>query len=201
MKYTALPQQKPSFAEQLIINKLMLNKVQFDREVTFDGLVNPSTNAPLRYDFYVPCFNLIIEYDGIVSHSTKAVKQRDKIKNNFATRNNITLYRISGIENIDVFFESAFWKRKIKKPAIHIKRVTPTPAIELTSEQKERKTKAEIIEILNRRNSITQPSSTDISESQREYAIKQVRLKHPTFKQLDKRFSIALAKEIKRIKH
>jgi hypothetical protein len=113
MQYTTFPNIEPSHAERLIIKELQKERIIFEREVNFTGLVNPLTNAPLRYDFYIPKFNLIIEYDGIKSHSTIEVKDRDRIKNEFAKKKGIQLVRISGIRNIAAYFASDRWKNKV----------------------------------------------------------------------------------------
>ena len=61
-------------------------------------------NYPLKYDFYLPKHNILIEYDGeqhfepIFNWDTeKSFSQRkkyDKIKNNYAIQNNYILIRI-----------------------------------------------------------------------------------------------------------
>lgn len=38
--------------------------VSFEKEKTFIDCVNPKTNFLLRFDFYLPDYNIIIEYDG-----------------------------------------------------------------------------------------------------------------------------------------
>lgn len=119
MNYQTYPECTPSFAEQKIMNRLMLERVVFAREVSFAGLINPETRQPLRYDFYIPAFNLIIEYDGKEYHKAADVKARDAIKNKFAEENRIRLFRISGLNYIETFFKSEFWKRQTKKVAIH----------------------------------------------------------------------------------
>ena len=119
MKYTTYPGNKPSFAEEMLITRFRSEKVFYVREVSFDGLVNPKTGQPLRYDFYLPQFNLIIEFDGRQFHMSKEVRERDRIKTKFAEDNRIKLYRISGINNIGVFFNSDYWKKQIKKVILH----------------------------------------------------------------------------------
>lgn len=119
MNYTTYPNCKPSFAEELIINILNSRNIEFDREVSFEGLINPATQQPLRYDFYIPHFNIIIEYDGIESHASNEVKARDNIKNNFAKKHRIKLIRISGINYISTFFDSKQWCNQVKGIAIH----------------------------------------------------------------------------------
>lgn len=124
MQYTTYPNNEPSHSERLIMQQLQKERVKYEREVNFTGLVNPLTNAPLRYDFYIPQFNMIIEYDGVNYHNTIEVKDRDKIKDNFAKRNKIQLIRISGIRNIAAFFASSIWKNKIASTRV-IKKKKP----------------------------------------------------------------------------
>lgn len=111
MKFTTYSGCTPSFSECLIMTKLKSLKIHYEREVSFAGLINPKTGQPLRYDFYIPKLNILIEYDGKASHSTAEVQARDRIKNKFAKNNRIQLFRISGIKNIDAFFESEKFKR------------------------------------------------------------------------------------------
>ena len=124
MQYTTYPNNEPSHSERLIMKQLQSEGVKFEREVNFTGLVNPLTNAPLRYDFYIPQFNLIIEYDGVNYHNTIEVKDRDRIKNDFAKRNKIQLIRISGIRNISAYFASSAWKNKVASTRV-IKKKKP----------------------------------------------------------------------------
>jgi hypothetical protein len=39
-------------------------KISYEKEKTFSTLKNPKTNKALRFDFYLPQLNTIIEYDG-----------------------------------------------------------------------------------------------------------------------------------------
>jgi hypothetical protein len=113
MQYTTYPNNEPSHSERLIMKHLQSEGIKFEREVNFTGLVNPLTNAPLRYDFYIPKFNLIIEYDGVKYHADIDVKDRDRIKDDFAKKNKIQIVRISGIRYIAAFFASDRWKNKV----------------------------------------------------------------------------------------
>jgi very-short-patch-repair endonuclease len=124
MQYTTYPNNEPSHSERLIMKHLESERIKFEREVNFTGLVNPLTNAPLRYDFYIPQFNLIIEYDGVKYHASIDVKDRDRIKDNFAKRNKIDIVRISGIRNISAFFASSRWKNKVSSTRV-IKKKKP----------------------------------------------------------------------------
>ena len=65
---------------------------------------------PLPFDFYLPDYNICIEYDGEQhfrswnrwggDEALRTQKIRDKIKTDFCAQNNITLIRISYNENI-----------------------------------------------------------------------------------------------------
>lgn len=99
-KYVTHDKIKPSFAEELIIQKFKNNNVRYLREVEFEGCFNPETGCGLRYDFFLPSKNLIIEYDGKAAHCKPEQRRKDRIKNKFAFDQGITLVRISGIANI-----------------------------------------------------------------------------------------------------
>lgn len=83
----------PSVAERRIIKILDEIGVQYFREVSFEGLVSEK-GYPLRFDFYLPRRNLLIEYDG-ASHREAAAKPNDHRKNAFARKNKITLRRLN----------------------------------------------------------------------------------------------------------
>lgn len=119
MKYITNEKIEPSFAERKIIQKLRKDNIRFVREVSFLDLKNPDTGALLRYDFYIPEYNMLIEYDGVKSHSSDDVKYRDSLKNDFADMHKIRLIRISGLRFIDVFFKSDMWTKQVKKSTIH----------------------------------------------------------------------------------
>lgn len=86
----------------------LLNKmnIMYSREYKFIDCINPKTNSNLRYDFYLPDYNICIEYDGrqhFENHSLEFFTKketiqdrqyRDKIKDNYCKKNNIGLIRI-----------------------------------------------------------------------------------------------------------
>lgn len=94
-----------SGGEEMTMYALDILGVAYDREKTFDDLVNPKTGEQLRYDFYIPDKNLLIEYDGMqhtnpmqFSKSNKEFlnyKYRDEVKNEYAKDRGIKLVRIS----------------------------------------------------------------------------------------------------------
>ena len=79
-------------------------KIYKKKEYSFNDCVSEN-NIPLRYDFYLPDYNILIEYDGkqhfeytgygwSTEENLKKTQQRDKIKNEYANKNNICLIRI-----------------------------------------------------------------------------------------------------------
>ena len=85
-------------------------KTGFETQKTFDDLINPKTGKKLRYDFYVEEKNLLIEYNGIQHYEPieyfggeeafKQIQFRDKLKIDYAAKNNINLLIIKYDENI-----------------------------------------------------------------------------------------------------
>lgn len=79
-----------------IENFLMLNNIVYVREKRFENFVK------YPFDIYIPCINLVIEYDGIQHYKdTKGyfydlenIKNRDGMKNNWCFQNKINLERI-----------------------------------------------------------------------------------------------------------
>ena len=107
---------KASKGERKIVNFLNKNNINYTIQKTYDGCRNPKTNYKLRYDFYIPFINTLIEYDGIQHFERSSVykhiiteeefedtKFRDLVKTNYALNNNIKLIRIpyTEIRNID----------------------------------------------------------------------------------------------------
>lgn len=99
---------KLSKGERKIEYYLKENNIEHIREKTFEGCINPKTNKKLPFDFYLPSFNLCIEYDGfqhfheapwfkIGKKELQEIKEKDRIKNEYCLKENITLIRISYI--------------------------------------------------------------------------------------------------------
>ena len=90
-----------SKGEEKIKEILELLGVKFIFQATFEGLEDKRT---LAYDFYIPDYNLLIEFDGEQHYrpvdwfggleALKDNKRRDKIKNDYAENNGVTLLRI-----------------------------------------------------------------------------------------------------------
>ncbi len=110
-KSVVCPQCKLSEGEKRITNYLKLNNINYISQKTFDGLVG-TRGGNLSYDFYLPDYNLLIEYqgefhDGSVSHQTEEdfdrQQEHDKRKKEYAKKNNIELLEIWywDFDNID----------------------------------------------------------------------------------------------------
>ena len=87
-----------SIGESNIQQILLDNNIEFIKEYKFADL------GLLRYDFYLPKYNRLIEFDGKQHNNPSSLwddkesfknrQQRDKIKNEYAKTNNIDLVRI-----------------------------------------------------------------------------------------------------------
>jgi len=106
-----------SRGESKIKNFMDKNGISYVSQKIFDGCRNPRTNYHLRFDFYVPFQNLLIEYDGkqhfkvgclggryfMTEKDLHYIKYKDKIKSRYAFMNNIDLLRIpyTKLDSID----------------------------------------------------------------------------------------------------
>lgn len=88
--------------------------LKYVREKTFNDLLSPK-NRKLRFDFYIPDMNLIIEYDGkqhFDTHTNRIFTQEsydrihlhDDIKNKYCKKNNIDLIRIDYRKTVDEIY-------------------------------------------------------------------------------------------------
>ena len=93
---------KMSKGEKFIYYFLKKNKKNFIWQKEFDGLIGVN-NGNLSYDFYLPEYNLLIEYQGQYHDGTafgqteeEYAKQQehDKRKREYAMNNNIELFEI-----------------------------------------------------------------------------------------------------------
>ena len=103
----------------IIFKILNENKILYITERTIDGCVSKK-NKLLKFDIYIPIFDIYIEYDG--EQHFKPIKnwggekallelvERDNIKNEFCRENNINLYRISYLDNIEVKISNLLFK-------------------------------------------------------------------------------------------
>ena len=94
-----------SKGEEKIKQLLQDNNIMFETEKTFPDLINPKTNYKLRFDFYLPEYNILIEYDGKQHFEQTAYwggvkgleeqKYRDNLKDEWSKKHNIPLIRIT----------------------------------------------------------------------------------------------------------
>lgn len=94
-----------SKGEEKIKNILKELNIFFVTQYAFENCINPSSGAKLKFDFYLPDLNLLIEYDGaqhyIVSgkwndtaEELQERQKRDRIKDKFCLLNGYQLIRI-----------------------------------------------------------------------------------------------------------
>jgi len=101
------PSCKESLGEKIISNFFDINHIKYDRQRSFDGCRN---KLKLKFDFYLPDINILIEYDGIQHYKpidffggTNRFNYEinlQKIKNEFCLKNKIKLIRISYKEDL-----------------------------------------------------------------------------------------------------
>lgn len=99
---------KMSFGEILISNLLDNNKIKY---VYNKSLKDCISSSKLRFDFYLPDFNVCIEFDGIQHfypsnlfggpEEFEKLKIRDRIKNDWCKVNDIKLIRFNYKQKID----------------------------------------------------------------------------------------------------
>ncbi|WP_156876155.1 hypothetical protein [Clostridium kluyveri] len=102
-----------SKGEDKIANILNDKHILYEREKRFNDCIG---KRKLPFDFYLPDYNIVIEYDGIQHFKPsfnkkefKNIKINDETKNNYCKDNNIKLLRIPYWEfnNIETILESA----------------------------------------------------------------------------------------------
>lgn len=101
-----------SRGERHISNYLKTKSINYEFNKTFPDLISPRTNHRYRFDFWLPDYKTIIEYDGLQHFKPVNIKGRindiqlqrvnykriiesDKIKTNYAKQNGYTLIRIN----------------------------------------------------------------------------------------------------------
>lgn len=93
-----------SKGEQKIAFVLQENNILFEKQKTYKDCLSVNKTL-LRFDFYLPFFNVLIEYDGeqhfnyrangyFTQEKIKGIQDRDEIKNLYCINNNIKLIRI-----------------------------------------------------------------------------------------------------------
>ena len=108
LNYNGCPVCSLSKGETKVINFLNTNNIKYELQKTFNDCVFKNK---LRFDFYLPIFNTCIEFDGIQHFKSieyfggeeelYTIQQRDKIKNEYCNKNDISLLRIKYNENIE----------------------------------------------------------------------------------------------------
>ena len=98
----------------------MFNDIKYEQQKKFEGCEYIKS---LQFDFYLPEYNLCIEYDGKQHFqpikffggikSFKELIIKDEIKNRFCQENNISLLRISYRDNIIETLEKNINKENI----------------------------------------------------------------------------------------
>ncbi|MCF7910866.1 hypothetical protein K9L16_04295 [Candidatus Pacearchaeota archaeon] len=97
--------KRVSKGENEIIIFLNETKILFEKEKSFEQCLSLKGNK-LRFDFWLPDYNTLIEFDGLhhykpvnkyrrAQKTHKNTKINDEIKNLFCKENNINLIRIS----------------------------------------------------------------------------------------------------------
>jgi very-short-patch-repair endonuclease len=103
-----------SSGELHIIDLLTKLGIKFETQKTFEGCVSATSGRPLKFDFYLPESNLLLEYDGEQHFRPAAwqknqdpdeqlagIQARDEIKNQFCLERGRRLVRISYKDSID----------------------------------------------------------------------------------------------------
>ena len=111
------PKCKTSRGELAIVEYFQNNNIHYEHQKMFSDCRNPLTTKLLKFDFFVPTKNLLIEFDGeqhfrtgkFGKHPTNTEdvernKYRDELKNIYAINKGIELLRIS-YEDIDIIPE------------------------------------------------------------------------------------------------
>lgn len=107
------PSCNESKGEKIISSFLKRNKIKYIRQYKLDKCRN---KYRLPFDFYLPNYNMCIEYDGeqhfkpIEAFGGKEefikIKKRDKIKTDYCFNNKIKLLRISFKDNVNKILEN-----------------------------------------------------------------------------------------------
>lgn len=99
-----------SYGEEIIKDILILNKIPFEQQKTFETCRFPDTNALAKFDFFIDN-KYLVEFDGKQhfglggwGEDFEKIKARDEYKNNWCKENNMVLIRIpyNEIEKINL---------------------------------------------------------------------------------------------------
>lgn len=104
-----------SIGETNIIKILLKYNIDFITQKQFEDAIYADTNGKMRFDFYLPNENRLIEFDGIQhfkslggwndEENLALVIKRDKIKNEYALSHGIPLVRIPYWERDNITLE------------------------------------------------------------------------------------------------
>ena len=111
-------QQKASKGEYKIMQILISNNILFEPQKTFKTCIFEDTHYPAKFDFYLPQYNVLIEYDGkqhfeensessgwFTIDRYKNLHKKDIYKNQWCKDNNIILIRIPYTQYNDLCLE------------------------------------------------------------------------------------------------
>lgn len=123
------PRCKASKGEQQIERYLRHKGVEFQTQVIFPDLVNPKTGQSLKFDFFIPKHNLLLEFDGVqhfqpttwfnsisqemASLNFELQQERDSLKNCYAVARGFKLLRISHLEDATQILNNHFSKETL----------------------------------------------------------------------------------------
>ena len=98
---------KESIGEKNIGILLLTLQIPFETQKTFKDLYNLQKNKQLKYDFYLPNENILIEFDGPqhykkTNFTSNQTIINDQIKNEWSLKHNIKLYRIPYTEKENI---------------------------------------------------------------------------------------------------
>jgi len=128
------PKCKESKTETTIRLWLEAHKINYVPQKIFHDCRNPETNYPLKFDFFIPHKNLLIEYDGpqhyklcrigkytLTPDKLKEIQFRDKLKTKYAKSQRIRLLRIKYTQsrNMDKLLAAVIlpsWAYSRKRP-------------------------------------------------------------------------------------
>ena len=93
-----------SIGEQKIESLLQKNNIKYEKQKSFKDCLFPDTNKLAKFDFYLPEYNCLIEYDGEQHYRCtnngwdsdeyfQKLQERDKYKNEYCKLNSIILIR------------------------------------------------------------------------------------------------------------
>ena len=112
-----------SYGEKCLIKLFKENNISYTTEKTFDKLKNIKL---LRYDFYLPEYNILVEHHGeahfgVGMYYSEGLIENDKKKFEFANNNNITILYFTIYEK--VYEEFGYFTEVLTDPQILIQKI------------------------------------------------------------------------------